>query len=151
MSITGAIVAFGLIAAPADIPTGMLASFGVGQFVWSLFWLALFVLYFVLVYTIVADIFASDLSGPGKGIWTLAVLVLPFFGALLYLIVRGDNLTSRLESRFDHHEQAVQDYIRDTAATSADPAADREQLRALYAAGQLTDDEFAAATRQLRG
>lgn len=107
MSIAGAIVASSLMAS-TEIPTGMLASFGVGQFLWSLFWLALFVLYFVLVYTIVADVFASDLSGPRKGLWTLAVLVLPFFGALLYLIVRGDNLTTRLESRFDHHRQDLQ-------------------------------------------
>jgi hypothetical protein len=49
----------------------------------------LFVLWLVLVVLAVTDIVRrADIGGPTKAFFTLCVVVLPYFGAIVYLIAR---------------------------------------------------------------
>jgi hypothetical protein len=69
------------------------ADFQTGQVAWSIFWLALFLIQIVLVVLVFTDIFRSDdLSGWGKALWTIFVIVVPYVGIFAYLVVRGDKI-----------------------------------------------------------
>jgi hypothetical protein len=69
------------------------AEFGVGQVLWSIFWFFLFFLWIWLVISLFSDIMTSDdLSGPMKAIWAIGIIIFPFIGIFLYLIVRGGNM-----------------------------------------------------------
>lgn len=72
------------------------ADWGTGQVLWSTLWLFLFVMWIWLVAVIFADIVRSnDLSGWGKAIWLLCIVVLPYLGSFAYLVVRGAGMTAR--------------------------------------------------------
>ena len=54
------------------------------------------ILWIFLVIRIIFDIFRSrDLSGWGKAGWLLLVIILPFLGVFIYLIVRAGSCQAR--------------------------------------------------------
>ncbi len=66
----------------------------------SIFWTMLIFVFWVLwiwfVITVLLDIFRrTDLSGWGKGGWTVFVIVLPWLGVLVYLITQSAGMTER--------------------------------------------------------
>ena len=63
---------------------------------WTLLELAVLVLWVSLVIIIFGDIFRSaDLSGLAKALWTLLVLILPWFGVVIYVVARGSSMLER--------------------------------------------------------
>ena len=74
----------------------LLAEFGTGQVFWSMLWFFLFFIWIWLLISLFGDIFRSDdLSGWSKALWTIFVIVLPFLGVFVYLIVRGNSMQER--------------------------------------------------------
>ncbi|MET0642182.1 MAG: PLDc N-terminal domain-containing protein, partial [Jiangellaceae bacterium] len=56
---------------------------------WTMLWFFLFVAWIYLLIVVVTDIFRSDdLSGWGKALWVLFVVIVPWLGILVYLIAR---------------------------------------------------------------
>jgi hypothetical protein len=55
--------------------------------------------WFWLIIAILADIFRSEISGWGKAGWVLVVIILPFLGILMYLIVHGGDMQNRAGDR----------------------------------------------------
>jgi len=121
------------------------AEFGTGQVFWSMLWFFLFFMWIMLVFNTIGDIFRSaDLSGVSKAIWTLLIVILPYFGVFIYLIARGDKMAQNQIDAVAAQEAAVQQYIRSAAGTSG--AADQlKSLADLHDAGKLSDEEYAAA------
>lgn len=116
---------------------------------WTMLWFFLFVAWIMLLFQVVADIFRSDdMSGFSKAIWTLFVIVLPYLGVFLYLIIRGGKMQERRIAEAKAAEAAFQSYVRDTAGT-ADPAAQIAQLAALRDRGVITDAEFEAGKAKI--
>ena len=71
----------------------LLGEFGSGQVLWSMVWFFLFFIWIWLLITVFGDIFRSnDLSGWGKALWTIFVIVLPYLGVFVYLIARGHKM-----------------------------------------------------------
>ena len=126
------------------------AEFQVGQVLWSMFWFFLFFLWIWLVISIFMDIFRSDdLSGWGKAGWALAIIILPYLGVFLYLIVRGKSMGERSVQQAQASEEAFRTYVQDAAASgSADELA---KLAELHASGTLSDDEYARAKAKVIG
>lgn len=59
----------------------------------SMMFFFLFIMWFFLVFWVAIDIFKShDLSGWGKAGWLALDVLVPFFGVLIYLIVRGHKI-----------------------------------------------------------
>ena len=122
------------------------AEFGTGQVVWSLFYFFLVFVWIMLIFTLFGDIIRSeDLSGWGKALWTIAIIVVPFIGIFAYLIVRGGSMGERQLKAAQAQEAAMQDYIRTTAGTSASAADELAKLADLHSQGKLDDAEYAAA------
>ena len=110
----------------------------------AMFWFFLFVAWIWLVISVFIDIFRSDdLSGWGKALWALLVLIVPLLGVLIYVIARGDNMQERAAHEDAARERANQQYIRDAAGTSGGGTADEiAKLAKLRDDGVLGEDEY---------
>lgn len=130
----------------------MLASgFGSGQVLWSLLWFFLFFIWIMLIFTIFGDIIRSDdLSGWGKALWSIGIIILPFIGIFLYLIVRGGGMAERNLSAAKRQQEQMDTYIRDVAGGGGSSNADElSKLADLHANGKLDDAEYAAAKAKI--
>jgi hypothetical protein len=117
---------------------------------WSMLWFFMFFLWIWLLISLFADIFRSDdLSGVGKAGWVIFMVVLPWLGALIYLIARGKGMQERAVADMAAREKATRQYIQGVASTSN--ADELTKLAALRDQGVLTSAEFDAQKAALLG
>jgi hypothetical protein len=111
---------------------------------WTIVEIFLWVIWFWILITVFIDIFRShDLSGWGKALWFLFVLIIPLIGVLVYLIVRGDSMHERQLRQVQVEDQAARSYIQQAAAESPASTADQlEKLANLRDRGVITPEEF---------
>jgi hypothetical protein len=65
------------------------AEWGTGQVALALLWLAAFVIWAWLAVVVFADLFGNaNLTGAEKALWVLCVVLLPFVGVVVYVLVR---------------------------------------------------------------
>ena len=107
---------------------------------WSMLWFFLFVIWIWLLITIFSDLFRSEMSGLAKALWTLFIIVFPFLGVLIYLIVNGDDMQRRAMAHAAQVEQAQRAYIQEVAGSSI--AEELAKLAELHDQGKLTDEEY---------
>jgi len=109
---------------------------------WSLMffiWIAALMIWFRCLF----DMFSDDsLSGWGKAGWSLVLIVLWFFGALIYLIARGKGMGERQMSRMQQAQADQERYIKSVAATTATPADQIANAKALLDSGAISQAEF---------
>ena len=112
-----------------DVLGTMLALFGFVIWMWFLF-------------AIFGDLFRRrDISGWGKAIWTLLVLILPLIGPLAYLLTQGSGMAERdaaaereAQARFEKSLRGVLD--------GKGPANEIAQAHALLQSGAIDQAEF---------
>lgn len=118
----------------------------------SIFWFMLLVAWIWLLIAIFSDIFRDhDLSGWGKAGWTFFLIVIPWLGALVYLIARGNAMNERARARALHQEQSFRQYVQDVASTQPSAADEVAKLSRLRDEGTITEQEFAQAKANLLG
>lgn len=115
-----------------------------GSFLLAMFEFFLFFAWFMCLFWIFSDLFRSkDLGGWAKTFWVLFVIILPFLGILVYLIVRGHGMTERAVEQQKEIQAAQADYIQSVAASSGKSAAEQvADAKALLDAGTITQAEF---------
>jgi hypothetical protein len=70
--------------------------FGLWDVMVSIFWFTILLAWISLLIHILADIFRDDsLSGGMKALWTIFIILVPWLGALVYIISRGDSMNRR--------------------------------------------------------
>lgn len=115
---------------------------------WETFFLLLIFVPLAMIWAFaLIDIFRrEDIGGLWKAIWVVCVVLVPFFGTLVYLIVRPAGATR--EERI-----AIEDAKRTTVARyTPDSAASQLQVLAeLHDRGKLTDSEFEAEKARVLG
>jgi hypothetical protein len=128
----------------------MLASqYPVLDLFWTLFMVFAFVVWIWILIAIFSDIFRShDLSGLGKALWVLFVILVPVIGILAYLIVRGHGMHERAVAQSQQEDQEFDAYIRQTAG-GTDTADELTKLAALKNNGTITQAEFDAQKAKL--
>ena len=118
------------------------ADFALGEALWTVFAIFMFVIWFWLLIAIFSDLFRDhETSGWAKAGWTVAILVFPFIGILVYLIVRGGGMAQR---QIDAQQAAQADfdsYVKQTAG-SGDSASQIADAKKLLDDGTITQDEF---------
>lgn len=125
------------------------AEFGTGQVLWSIFWFFLFFMWIMLLFYVFADIFRSpDLGGWAKTFWTLFVVVLPYLGVFVYVIVRGDKMAKNSAAAAEAQDAAAREYIR-SAAGGVSTADEIAKLNQLKADGAISAAEFDSAKATL--
>ena len=109
----------------------MIAAFGTGQVFWSMLWFFLFFIWIWLLIVVFGDIFRSpDLSGWGKALWTIFVLVVPYLGVFAYLIARGHKMQEHAIDQARAQDAATRQYIQNvTGSNTADELARLVDLR----------------------
>jgi type VI protein secretion system component VasK len=98
---------------------------------WTTVMIFLWVLWFWLLILVFSDLFRrSDISGWGKAAWALGLIVLPYLGVLLYLIVEGRSMAERRQRDTQAVQQQFDDHIRSVSANgqAADQIAKGKQL-----------------------
>ena len=114
----------------------------------SIFMFFLFVAWIWVVISVITDIFRSDdLSGWGKGLWMMFVIITPWLGVLLYLIFRGEGMTQRSMQAMADAAEAQRAYIQNAAGTST--ADELSKLAELKEKGVITESEFEAQKGKL--
>ena len=125
----------------------MLAEFGTGQVFWSMLWFFLFFIWIWILIAVFGDIFRSrDLSGWGKALWSIFVIVLPYLGVFVYLIARGHKMQEHTLQAAKEQDAAFRSYVQDvTTSSAASPAAEIANLADLRDKGVISDAEFQQA------
>ena len=109
---------------------------------WTIFLVFLWVIWFWILITVFIDIFRSrDLSGWGKALWFIFVLILPLIGVLVYLIVRGGSMHERAVKDAQVQEEQFRGYVQE-AAGSQSVADQLAKLADLRDRGVITAEEF---------
>jgi hypothetical protein len=122
----------------------MLATFAVGQVLWSMLWFFLFIMWMMLIFMVFGDMFRDrSSSGVSKVLWTILIFALPYLGVFLYLIVKGGGMAERAAASAQAQEAQVRQYVQ-SAAGSTSPTQELAKLADLKASGAITDAEFAA-------
>jgi len=110
---------------------------------WTILLFFLWVMWFWILISVFIDIFRShDLSGWGKALWFLFVLLIPLIGVLVYLIARGGSMHERAMRQAQQQDQAFREYVHSAAQTPASPADQLEKLAGLRDRGVITPQEF---------
>ena len=96
-----------------------------------------FVVWFWLLVVIYGDLFRRhDISGWGKALWVLALVLTSYLGILAYLITQGRGMAERNAQQ----AQKARDELRSVVGYSvADEITKLDQLKK---SGSITDDEF---------
>ncbi len=118
-------------------------SFGNGDvFLWMLEFF-LFVIWFWLLLTIFGDLFRDhETSGGMKAVWIIVLILLPYVGILIYLIARGHGMAGRAAKQQALMQEQMDARIRSAAGTSASPADQVAQAKALLDSGAIDQAEF---------
>lgn len=119
----------------------------------SIFWFMLLFAWIGLLISIFGDILRDhELSGWGKAGWTLFLIVIPWLGALVYLIARGRSMNERTLAQEQRNREAFGQYVRQTAGTTAPSTADEiGKLADLRDRGTISAEEFAQAKATMLG
>jgi Phospholipase_D-nuclease N-terminal/Short C-terminal domain len=106
-------------------------------FAWVIFiWIAI---------TVLIDVFRrKDLSGWAKAAWVIFVVLIPWIGVLVYLIVNHDGMADRQYREAATAQSQFDEYVRQTAGTGGGSAAEIEKAKKLLDDGTITQAEFDA-------
>jgi ABC-type multidrug transport system fused ATPase/permease subunit len=119
------------------------ASYPFLDVLWTMFIFFLWVIWFWLLFTVFVDIFRrNDISGGRKALWLIFVIILPFLGVFIYIIVENDGMTQRNIERAQAQRAQLDDYVRETASGGA--AAEIANAKTLLDQGTITQAEFDA-------
>jgi hypothetical protein len=123
------------------------AEFGTGQLFWSMLWFFLFVIWIWLLIVVFGDIFRSrDLSGWGKALWTIFVIVLPYLGVFVYLIARGHKMGEHAVQDAEEQDAAMRRYVQNVVGSDGRSTADEiARLADLRDRGVISEEEFQQA------
>jgi len=115
----------------------------------SIFWFMILFAWIWLLISILGDIFRDhELSGWGKALWTLFLIVIPWLGALVYLIARGRAMNERALDREQRRSQEYSARVgRDTRSTADEIA----KLADLRDRGAISEEEFRHAKAKALG
>jgi uncharacterized membrane protein len=113
---------------------------------WDVIWsMVIFFFWFMLIWifiTIFADIFRrNDLSGGWKAIWIIVIFIIPFFGALIYIIARP-KVTAQDVQMMTQADAAAK------AAAGVSTADQIEKLNQLKESGAITVPEYEALKKK---
>ncbi len=111
---------------------------------WSTLIFFAWVIFIWIAITVLIDVFRRhDISGWVKALWTILVVILPWLGVLVYLILYHDGMAERRMKDATDSQKQFDDYVRKTAGSgSGGPAAEIEKAKALLDNGTITQAEF---------
>ena len=121
----------------------MIATYTFGSFFWDVLLFMAWIIWFWLLITVFSDLFRRhDLSGWAKVLWVIFVIILPYLGVLVYLLVEHQGMADRNVKQAEASQQQFDTYVRSVAST--DPAEQIAKAKSLLDAGTISQAEFDA-------
>ncbi len=110
---------------PIDIPFA--SSYPFLNILWTTLIFFAWVIFIWIAITVLIDVFRrNDLSGWAKAAWTVFVVILPWLGVLIYLIVNHNGMTERRMKEAQASQAQFDSYVRATASIGRRRRRDRE-------------------------
>jgi general stress protein CsbA len=109
---------------------------------WTMILFFCWVAWIWLLILILSDVFRRDLSGWAKAAWCVFLIVLPFLGALVYLIAEGKNLTERRVRDMQASQANFDSYVKSVAGSEGGSAGEIAKAKELLDSGAITQQEF---------
>lgn len=114
------------------------------NFVANVFSIFLFVLWLWLLMTVFGDLFRRhDVSGFGKVLWVILLIVLPYIGIFAYLLTQGGGMAGR------SREQAERAHDQLRQAVGFSVADEIEKLNRLKSSKSISEEEYARLRARL--
>jgi hypothetical protein len=117
-----------------------------GDIVWFILISFAFVAYLMVLFSILGDLFRDrETSGWVKAVWIIALIVVPFLSAFIYVIARGQGMAQRKAAEMAELQKQTDAYIRDVASQSgpaATPADQIAQAQQMLAKGVISQPEY---------
>jgi Short C-terminal domain/Phospholipase_D-nuclease N-terminal len=111
---------------------------------WSMIIFFSWVVWIWIMIVILTDLFRRrDTSGWVKAAWVVFLILLPFVGVLVYLIINHDGMNERSAAAAKGQQAQFDEYVQSVAQTGG-PAAEIEKAKALLDSGAITQAEFEA-------
>ena len=113
---------------------------------WSMILFFTWIIWIWMMVVILSDVFRRrDMSGWGKAAWVVFLIMLPFLGALIYLISNHDEMAERNLKQAQSSRAEFDDYVKTVAAsTGGGSAGEIEKAKALLDSGAINQAEFEA-------
>ena len=112
---------------------------------WTMIIFFCWVVWIWMMISILSDVFRRrDISGWGKAGWTVFLIVLPFLGALIYLISQSEGMADRNLQQAQAQQAQMDDYVRSVATDGGGAAAQIEKAKSLLDSGAINQTEFDA-------
>jgi Phospholipase_D-nuclease N-terminal len=114
------------------------------NFFMNVFTIFVFIMWFWLLISIAGDLFRRhDISGWGKAIWIIVLILIPYIGVFAYLISQGRGMAER---NVQQAQQTREELRRVVGFSAADEI---EKLDRLKKVGSISDAEFTRLRSQL--
>ena len=109
------------------------------NFLADVFSVFIFVVWFWLLITVFGDLFRRrDVSGLGKALWVIGLIVFPYLGVFIYLISQSRGIAERQNQR----AQEARGELRQIVGFSV--ADEIEKLERLKNSGAISSEEYAS-------
>ena len=111
---------------------------------WDMLIFFAWVIFIWIAITVLIDVFRRhDLSGWSKAAWTVLIVLLPWLGVLIYLIINHAGMAERRDREAASTQAQFDQYVRSTAG-SGGAAGEIEKAKKLLDDGTISRDEFDA-------
>jgi hypothetical protein len=112
---------------------------------WTMIIFFCWVVWIWIMVVILTDVFRRrDISGWGKAAWVAFLIVLPFLGALVYLISQHDKMADRSAEAARGQQAEFDHYVKSVAGNGGGAASEIEKAKQLLDTGAITQSEFDA-------
>ncbi len=112
------------------------------EIVWTILVFFAFVVWLMILFTVLSDIFRRhDTSGSMKVLWIVVIILLPYLGTFIYLIVEHNGITERAQKQQKAAQTQFDDYVQSVAAKQ-DPTAQIAKAHELLERGAINQAEF---------
>jgi len=118
--------------------------FTFANFLADLFTVFVFVVWFWLLIIVFGDLFRRhDISGWGKALWVIGLILFPYIGVLAYMITQAGGMAERAAQQ---GQQAREELRRVVGFSTADEIGKLDQLKK---SGSITDQEYSRLRARL--
>jgi hypothetical protein len=120
----------------------VLASYPFLEVFWTMLVFFAFFIWIWLLIVVFSDLFRrSDTSGWAKVAWIVFIIILPYLGVFVYLIVEHNGLTERSVKQQKAAQAEIDAYVRSVAG-QGDPTAQIAKADELLKQGSINQAEF---------
>ena len=107
------------------------------NFLVDVFSIFIFVVWFWLLITVFGDLFSrQDVSGLGKALWVIVVIIFPYLGVIIYLISQSLGMAERQNQRVEQARGELRQIVGFSVADEI------EKLERLKNSGTISNEEY---------